>query len=124
MCPELRDAIRRYAGIGGGTVLLARDNLNIDTVVAGSERTADTRSIRSFESMMSSRSRQQKADKKDRMSLTDRLAHMSRLTRGSSHSQEASAPHVCLTTPLTHDYYATAAYAIFDRVHLLYAHLH
>lgn len=54
----------------------------------------DTRSIRSFESMLSTRSRQQKADKKDRMSLTDRLAHMSRLTRGSSHSQEASVPQV------------------------------
>lgn len=67
----------------------------------------DTRSIRSFESMMSRRSRnsrhqhasQSKVDnqKKERLSLTDRLASMSRLTKGASanaahgHSQEPSA---------------------------------
>ena len=46
----------------------------------------DAKSIRSFESMMSL---SKKADKKDRMSITDRLASMSRLTRasGSSHSE-------------------------------------
>ncbi|KAH8116246.1 hypothetical protein DFH11DRAFT_1506064 [Phellopilus nigrolimitatus] len=46
----------------------------------------DTRSVRSFESMMSSRSRsKQKAEKKERMSISDRLAHMSRLTKGVAH---------------------------------------
>lgn len=77
----------------------------------------DVRSIRSFESMMSSRSRSSrhqhsvpqiqtqslKADgvsKKERMSITDRLASMSRFTKGAStssasaHSQEPSAQSI------------------------------
>ncbi|KAL5531486.1 hypothetical protein ACEPAG_4363 [Sanghuangporus baumii] len=60
----------------------------------------DTRSIRSFESMMSERSRARrkrkvdKANKKERMSISDRLANMSRsrLSKGSPfHSNEPSA---------------------------------
>lgn len=53
----------------------------------------DTRSIMSFGSMMSERSK--RPDRKDRMSLSDRLANMSRLTRGSpsSHSHEAPIHH-------------------------------
>ncbi len=47
----------------------------------------DARSIRSFESMLSGRGKRRKSDKldkKERMSLSDRLASMSRLTRGAS----------------------------------------
>ncbi|KAL5537087.1 hypothetical protein ACEPAF_910 [Sanghuangporus sanghuang] len=64
------------------------------------ETRRDTRSIRSFESMMSDRSRARrkrkvdKANKKERMSITDRLANMSRsrLSKGSPfHSNEPSA---------------------------------
>ncbi|THH10746.1 hypothetical protein EW145_g1107 [Phellinidium pouzarii] len=54
----------------------------------------DMRSIRSFESMMSGRIQSKRTEnaKKERMSLSDRLAHMSRLTKGSkSHSLEVSA---------------------------------
>lgn len=49
----------------------------------------DARSIRSFESMLSGRGKRHKSDKldkKERMSLSDRLANMSRLTRGGSTS--------------------------------------
>ncbi|KAI5124222.1 hypothetical protein M0805_005072 [Coniferiporia weirii] len=68
-----------------------------DNYDEGEDARHDTRSIRSFESMMSGRSRSRlRAEnvKKERMSITDRLAHMSRLTKGSaSHSQEPSAHH-------------------------------
>lgn len=71
----------------------------------------DARSIRSFESMMSGRSRSNRRrqvatqsslkpdkPKKERLSITDRLASMSRLTKGGntphSHSQEPSRQSV------------------------------
>ena len=58
----------------------------------------DTRSIKSFESMMSGRSKH-KPERKDRMSLTDRLANMSRLTRGtSSQSHDISIHNVRFCT--------------------------
>lgn len=51
----------------------------------------DTKSIRSFESMMSL---SKKADKKDRMSLTDRLASMSRRSRAGGNSQSEHTAYV------------------------------
>ena len=66
----------------------------------------DTRSIRSFESMYStggkgSKSKSQSAmDKRERMSISDRLASMSRLTKGGSSSvsshPEIAVHHVCI----------------------------
>ena len=54
----------------------------------------DTKSIRSFESMMSFGKK--KGDKRDRPSITDRLAHMSRLTRTSgTNSSQIEHVHVC-----------------------------
>ena len=58
----------------------------------------DSKSIRSFESMMSKN--RKRADKRDRLSISDRLASMSRLTRMSGGSQPeytASVHHVSRT---------------------------
>ena len=69
-------------------------------------RRHDTRSIRSFESMMSGKSRASKMKpeaKKERMSLTDRLAHMSRLTKGAtSIAQESAIHHVSASHTTSH----------------------
>lgn len=51
----------------------------------------DTRSIRSFESMMSSRSHKRRRPPPGRKSLTDRLASMPGLSRLSSHNPQDSA---------------------------------
>ncbi|KAI0917915.1 hypothetical protein AcV5_002728 [Taiwanofungus camphoratus] len=59
------------------------------------EEEHDTRSIRSFESMMSARSRRKKRGLSGRMSLTDRLASMpglSRLSQSAAHDTARGSP--------------------------------
>ena len=64
------------SGEGGGS-----EDESEDSEEEHGHASHDARSIRSFESMMS-RKRNRRPERKERMSLSDRLASMSRLTRG------------------------------------------
>lgn len=87
-----------YEGSDGGN----SDEDDSD-VEEGNGAAHDSKSIRSFESMMSSNRKKMDRERKDRMSLTDRLAHMSRLTRGGGGNTqpELQVPthQVCLPKP-------------------------
>lgn len=67
----------------------------------------DARSIRSFESMLSGtkRHKSDKLDKKERMSLSDRLANMSRITRGASGLQPIDIPKHRVSIHITNGKY-------------------